>query len=66
MQRLVAVQQPCVTETLGADQNRHRERHPRSGWLNMVRRLPPDWQVTPNLLHQTDLLQAGYETRDSA
>lgn len=66
MQRLVAAQQTCVNEALGAYWNGHQERHPRGGRLNLVRRLPLDRHVTPNLLHQTDLLQIGYENRDPA
>src|ERR1017187_5760428 len=66
MQRLVAAQQTGVSEALGAYQHSHQESHPRSRWLNMVRRFPMDRQMSANLLHQTNLLQIRDENRDPA
>ena len=66
MQRLIAAQQACVSEALGAHQHGHQERHPRVGWIDMVRRLPLDRHVPANLLHQTDLLQISNENGDPA
>src|ERR1039458_8731425 len=64
MQRLVAAQQTGVSEALGAYQHGHQERHPRGRWLNVVRRIPLDGEVTANLLRQTNLLQIRDEDRD--
>src|SRR5450631_3747392 len=66
MQRLIAAQQTGVSKALGAYQHGHQERHPRGRWLDLVWRLPLNWQVTPNLLHQTNLLQIRDENRDPA